>query len=109
MKIRLILSSALLAAWGLIVGGCETTPASAPPITATFLRAGGRLQADAPTLTEGRRLFLNRCIQCHSLPRVAKYDPDRLTTILTKMAARANLNEEQHNAVLKYVLTVRSQ
>ena len=109
MKTRLLFSSALLAGWGLILGGCETTPASAPRITAAFIRAGGRVHADASTLTEGRRLFLNRCIQCHSLPSVAKYEPERLTAILTKMAARANLNEEQHDAVLKYVLTVRSQ
>jgi mono/diheme cytochrome c family protein len=92
-----------------LVGGCETTPASAPPITASFIRAGVRSHADAPTLTEGRRLFLNRCIQCHALPHVAKYDPQKLTAILKTMAGRANMNEEQHDALLKYLLTVRSQ
>jgi len=106
---RLILSSALLAVWALLVGGCETIPASAPPITASFIRAGVRAHADAPTLTEGRRLFLNRCIQCHALPHVAKYDPQKLTAILKTMAGRANMNEEQHDALLKYLLTVRSQ
>jgi mono/diheme cytochrome c family protein len=108
MRKRLILGLVVLGAFGLFLSGCESSPAVAPPITASFLRAGVRQHADGPTLTEGRRLYLNRCIQCHALPQVAKYDPERLTVIVAKMAGRANLSEEQHDAVLKYLLTMRS-
>jgi len=108
-KTRLFAGFILLAAPVLFLAGCETTPAVPPSVTASFLRAGARQHADGATLTEGRRLYLNRCIQCHALPRVEKYDPQRLTLIVGKMAGRANLNEEQHDAVLKYLLTVRSR
>ncbi len=108
IKARLLLGLVLLGLSGLFLGGCESNPAVAPPITASFLRAGVRQHADGPTLNEGRRLYLNRCIQCHALPQVAKYDPERLTAIVAKMAGRANLSDEQHDAVLKYLLTMRS-
>lgn len=90
-----------------LLGGCQSW--TAPPITESFLRAGVRQNADASTLTEGRRVYLNRCVQCHALPRVAKYDPPRLKAILAIMSDRASLSPEQHDAVLKYLLTVRSQ
>lgn len=100
---------ALLALCALLLGGCESTLLSAPPITASFIRAGVRENADAPTLAQGRSLFLNRCLQCHALPEVSRFDPPRLTAIVAKMSGRANMNPEQHDAVLKYLLTVRSQ
>ncbi|MFL6588900.1 MAG: c-type cytochrome [Chthoniobacterales bacterium] len=109
MNARLVIGFALLAASVLLLDGCESTPAIAPPVTASFLRAGLRQHADGPTLAEGRRLYLNRCIQCHALPHVTKYDPERLTAIVAKMAGRANLSEQQHDAVLKYLLTTRAQ
>jgi mono/diheme cytochrome c family protein len=108
MKARLIVGLGVLGVSGLFLGGCESNPAVAPPITASFLRAGVRQHADGPTLSEGRRLYLNRCIQCHALPQVAKYDSEGLKVIVAKMAGRANLSEEQHDAVLKYLLTMRS-
>ena len=108
MKIHLIAGFLLLGGLVAFLGGCETTPAVAPAVTASFLQAGARQHADRATLNEGRRLYLNRCIQCHALPRVEKYDPQSLTLIVAKMAGRANLNEGQHDAVLKYLLTVRS-
>lgn len=108
MKARVI-GSALLAVCALLLDGCEATLSSAPPITASFIQAGVRQKADARTLAQGRSLFLNRCIQCHALPEVSQFDPPRLTAIVAKMSGRANLNAEQHEAVLKYLLTVRSR
>jgi mono/diheme cytochrome c family protein len=102
------LSGAVLALCTLLLAGCETTLSSAPPITASFIRAGAHENADARTLSQGRSLFLNRCIQCHALPEVARFDPHRLAAIVATMSGRANLNAEQHDAVLKYLLTVRS-
>jgi len=42
-------------------------------------------------------------------PRVARFDPPRLTAIVGKMSGRANMSPAQHEAVLKYLLTVRAQ
>jgi len=109
MKGRDICGCAALALCALLLGGCETPLSSAPPITASFIRAGVHENADGPTLARGRSLFLNRCIQCHALPEVSRFDPPRLTAIVATMSGRANMNAEQHEALLKYLLTVRSQ
>jgi mono/diheme cytochrome c family protein len=109
MRVRDIWSVAALALCALLLGGCETTLSSAPPVTASFIRAGAHQDANAHTLAQGRSLFLNRCIQCHALPEVSRFDPPRLTMIVAKMSGRANMNPEQHDAVLKYLLTIRSQ
>jgi mono/diheme cytochrome c family protein len=81
---------------------------SAPPVTAAFVRAGVREKADAHTLEEGRKVFLNRCIACHALPDIRHYDSGRIPRIVGWMGPRANLNAEQHQALLKYLLTVKA-
>lgn len=107
---RQLLCRAITAGLAFVLVGCQSDLSStAPPVTAAFVQAGIRQHADATTLTEGRRVYLNRCIQCHALPHVARYDPPRLTRILAVMSARASLTPEQHDAVLKYLLTARSQ
>jgi cytochrome c2 len=105
----------LCLSWGSIAvaivsfAGCQANLSStAPPVTASFIRAGLRENGDARTLVQGRTVFLNRCIQCHALPKVAGFDAPRLTAIVARMSGRANLSPEQHQAVLKYLLTVRS-
>jgi len=108
MNARHICGWGALALCALFLGGCETTLSSAPPVTASFIRAGLREGTDARTLAQGRSLFLNRCIQCHALPEVARFDSPRLTAIVGTMSGRANMNAEQHEALLKYLLTVRS-
>ena len=98
-----------VAAGALLFDGCQSNVSSfAPPITASFIRARVDTKGDARTLSKGRKLFLNRCIQCHALPEVARFDAHRLTAIVARMSGRANLSAEQHEAVLQYLLTVRS-
>jgi mono/diheme cytochrome c family protein len=109
VKPRDVCGCATLLLGAFLLGSCETGSSSAPPISAAFIRAGVRKNADARTLAQGRSLLLNRCIQCHRLPEVSKYDPPRLTAIVAKMSGRANMNAEQHEALLKYLLTVQSQ
>jgi cytochrome c5 len=108
MKFRDFSALVALGLGALLLNACETTPGSAPPVTASMVRAGGRVKADAPTLTAGRSVFLNRCIQCHALPDVSRFDAPRLTAIVGTMSSRANLDASQHDALLKYLLTVRS-
>ena len=105
MKLRLVLG-ALVA----FLTACQSNLSStAPPITTSFIQAGVRQNVDPQTLADGRKVFLNRCILCHALPEVARFDAPRLNRIVGRMSGRANLSPEQHEALLKYLLTVRSQ
>jgi cytochrome c2 len=108
MKRRLF-CSLIACALAFLAAGCQSNLSScAPPVTASFIRAGLRHNGNSRTLAQGRAVFLNRCIQCHALPNVARFDAPQLKTIVAQMSGRANLNPEQHEAVLKYLLTVRS-
>lgn len=92
-----------------LLAGCETTLTSAPPVTPAFVRAGGEQHADAQTLEAGRKVFLNRCIPCHALPEIARYEAERLPRIVNWMSSRAHLTPEQKEALTKYLLTVKAQ
>ena len=59
-------------------------------------------------LTTGRTLYLNNCNRCHALPDVHYYSEPKLTAIVDKMSRKAQLTPEQHDAVLKYLQTIRS-
>jgi mono/diheme cytochrome c family protein len=105
MKRRSIAAFAFVAFW---LTGCGSTSYYAPPVTPELLRVSRSEDADGRTLTAGRSLFLNRCIQCHHLPEVRKYSAPQLTAIVRKMSGRANMSAEQHDAVLRYLLTIHS-
>jgi mono/diheme cytochrome c family protein len=109
MNLGRFCTSITLVCCAVVFSGCQTNLSSAPPVTASLIQAGTRENADGHTLAQGRALFLNRCIQCHALPEVARFDAPRLTAIVAKMSGRANLSPKEHEAVLKYLLTIRSQ
>ena len=92
-----------------ILASCETSLKSAPPVTAAFVRAGRQEKADAATLEAGRTVFLNRCIPCHALPDMAHQDSARIPRIVGWMSGRARLKPEQQEALVKYLLAVKSQ
>ncbi|MFL6519398.1 MAG: hypothetical protein ACJ8NS_04195 [Chthoniobacterales bacterium] len=103
------LLSILLILTGFGFSGCQSNPASAPPITESLIRAGIREKADGPTLAEGRKVFVNRCIVCHALPDIGRYNRARLPGIVGWMSGRAHLTTEQQDALVKYLLAVKSQ
>jgi mono/diheme cytochrome c family protein len=103
------LLAVLLILGGFVVAGCQSSPPSAPRITQSLIRAGLREKADVPTLADGRRVFVNRCILCHALPDIARYNSARLPGIVGWMSGRAHLTTEQHDALVKYLLAVKSQ
>jgi hypothetical protein len=108
--IRRFCSSIAPALSAVLFAGCQSNLiSSAPPVTASFLRASAHTKGDARILSDGRALFLNRCIRCHALPEVAQFNAARLTAIVATMSGRANLSPERHDAVLKYLLAVRAQ
>ena len=91
-----------------ILASCETALKSAPPVTAAFVRANHQEKADAQTLEAGRKVFLNRCIACHALPDVTRYDSARIPRIVGWMSERAHLRANEQEALVKYLLAVKS-
>lgn len=84
----------------LVFAGCETAN-YAPVIRSTSV--------EASKLEHGRQLFVHRCIECHTLPAVWKYSREEWPKIVNDMAHRASLKPGEHDAVIAYILAVRSR
>jgi mono/diheme cytochrome c family protein len=63
---------------------------------------------DASKLERGRKLFVHRCIECHTLPAMWKYSREDWPKIVNDMSHRASLNPEDREAVIAYILAVRA-
>lgn len=102
---KLLLTAFVFSTFAVVLSSCETNLKSAPPVTAAL----ARVKTDEPKLVEGRKVFVNRCIGCHALPDVSRYDSARIPRIVGWMSGRAHLTTEQHDALVKYLLAVKSQ
>jgi len=60
-------------------------------------------------LREGRTLFVSRCIECHTLPAVSRYNAAAWPRLVDKMSGRANLKPAERDAIVAYLLAVRGQ
>jgi mono/diheme cytochrome c family protein len=92
--------------------GCQSDSyAPPPPVTSQMLAASVRAKSHAnlATLGEGRTLFVHRCIECHTLPPLGHYRTDEWPGIVSSMSHRASLKPAEREAVVAYILTVRSQ
>ena len=89
--------------------GCQTSSYGPAPVTAELIRAGAARHANEETLREGRRFFVSRCIECHTLPVVASYSASAWPHLVDKMADRADLKSSERNAVVAYILAARAQ
>ncbi len=54
-------------------------------------------------------LFVHRCIECHTLPPIWKYSREDWPKIVNDMSHRASLKPAEREAVIAYILAVRSQ
>jgi mono/diheme cytochrome c family protein len=88
---------------------CESTSFAPPPVTAEMAKAGPRQHVDLATLRQGRTLFVSRCIECHTLPAVARYPADAWPVLVDEMADRASLKPVQRNAIVAYLQAARSE
>jgi hypothetical protein len=91
------------------LSSCETTSFAPPPVTVELARAGTSQHGDIATLREGRTLFVSRCIECHTLPAVSSHSTQEWPRLIDEMAGRANLKPTEREAVLAYILAVRTQ
>ena len=78
-------------------------------MTHEVVRAGERAHIDESTLREGRRLFVSRCIECHTLPVVSRYDQVAWPWLVDDMSVRAGLKPAERKALVAYILAVRVQ
>jgi mono/diheme cytochrome c family protein len=70
-------------------------------------KAGAKPHADLAVLREGRRLFVSRCIECHTLPPYWHYRARDWPEIVDSMAHRASLKKAERDAVVAYLLAAR--
>ena len=91
--------------WGL--GGCLA--GMLPQVTPGQAEWAGQHWpgADLAQLSEGRRLYVNRCSGCHNLVLPGARELDQWRQILPKMAVRAQLDEGQRELIWRYIQTVK--
>jgi hypothetical protein len=96
---------------GLFCGCQSDSYAPSPPVTSQMLAPSFRKESHAnfAMLREGRTLFVHRCIECHTLPSVWRYRTDEWPGIVSSMSHRSSLKPAEREAVVAYILAVRSQ
>jgi hypothetical protein len=80
-----------------------------PPVTPQMAAATTGRPVDVALLQKGRTLLVHRCIECHTLPSLWHYKTDDWPQIVNSMAHRASLKPAEEDAVVAYILAVRSQ
>jgi hypothetical protein len=86
---------------------CESTN-YVPPVTSQMTIAKKGQHVGLATLREGRRLFVHRCIECHTLPLLWRYSTEDWPGIVESMSHRASLKPAEREAIVAYILAVRS-
>jgi hypothetical protein len=91
------------------LSSCGTTSFTPPPVTVELVRNGSDLHRDIAMLSEGRALFVHRCIECHTLPAFWRYSTEDWPKIVNRMSHRSNLKPAERDAIVAYILAVRGQ
>jgi len=79
-----------------------------PPVTPQMAAATKGQRVDVATLREGRTLLVHRCIECHTLPPLRHYTVEDWPNIVNSMAHRASLKSAERDAIVAYIIAVRS-
>jgi len=65
------------------------------------------IKTSADQLAQGKTIFENACKRCHDLPDPTAYTSVQWVGIMNSMAPKAKLNDEQHQWVYDYVVSVK--
>jgi hypothetical protein len=96
------LGSLVLALITLFIVSCANF--SPPPAVSLALIANARPDhVDAGQLQNGRRLFVSRCLECHTLPPARNYKREQWPHLVSRMSGRANLSAEEEAAIVAYL------
>jgi cytochrome c1 len=75
-----------------------------PPEVSPALISNARSDhVDAGQLQNGRRLFVSRCLECHTLPPVTRYTREQWPHLVSRMSGRANLSAGEQAAIVAYL------
>jgi uncharacterized membrane protein len=110
IEVRALWRLSLIAACFIcLAAGCETTN-YAPPVTPAMTKSSPRAKrnVDISKLERGRMLLVHRCIECHTLPPLWKYSRQDWPQIIDSMSHRASLKRADRDAVIAYIIAVRS-
>jgi hypothetical protein len=93
---------------GCLLANCELTN-YVPSVTSEMAVARKAQHLDLAMLRQGRALLVRRCIECHTLPPLWHYRTEDWPEIVNSMSHRASLKPAERNAIVAYILAVRSQ
>ena len=80
-----------------------------PPATSQMAAATKGRPVDVALLQKGRTLLVHRCIECHTLPPLWHYKIEDWPEIVNSMSHRASLKPADRDAIVAYIIAVRSQ
>ena len=80
-----------------------------PPVTPQMAAAIKGRPVNVALLQKGRTLLVHRCIECHTLPPLWHYKIEDWPQIVNSMSHRASLKPVDRDAIVAYILAVRSQ
>jgi len=69
----------------------------------------GPKYTSAEQLAQGKTIFENSCAKCHQLPEPTKHDNEGWIKTLSRMAPKAKLNDDQHQMVYDYLISVNKK
>lgn len=69
----------------------------------------GPRYSSSAQLAQGKTVFENSCNRCHKLPNPEKHDDQGWIKTLGRMAPKAKLNDEQHQMVYDYLISVNKK
>ena len=79
-----------------------------PQVTPQMAAEKKGRRVDVATLREGRTLLVHRCIECHTLPPLWHYRTEDWPEIVDSMSHRASLKPAERDAVVAYIIAVRT-
>ncbi len=89
-----------------VVVGCATIDQLAPPVDEIMRSTAEFDDQTLAMLADGRHLYITSCARCHSPEAVTAYTSRQWTTILPRMAEKAELSVRERLAVSEYVKAV---
>jgi hypothetical protein len=89
-----------------VLASCQLTN-YVPPVTSQIATARKGQSVNLAMLHEGRTLFAHRCIECHTLPVVWRYNSKDWPDIVDSMSQRASLKPAEREAIIAYIIAVR--
>lgn len=64
------------------------------------------MTGSAPTLVQGRTIYVTRCAKCHAVEPVKKYSREQWKTIIPDMAEETKLSPSETAAVAAYIHSI---